>query len=44
MNNQCNTKLLTISHAEFIRNFTKQRLQFICHKFNAKMKNELNKN
>ena len=30
-------------HTELSRNFTKQRLQFICYEFNGKVKNEWNK-
>ena len=32
------------SHNELSRNFTRQWLQFICYTFDAKMKNEWNKN
>ena len=45
MNVPCSTKINNhhIPHWTF-RNFTRQRLQFICHEFNARMKNEWNKN
>ena len=44
MNVPCSTKINNhhIPHWTF-RNFTRQRLQFICHEFNARMKNEWTK-
>ena len=39
-----NVPCITTYHTELFGNFTRQRLQFICHEFNARMKNEWTKN
>ena len=38
-----NVPCITTYPTELFRNFTRQRLQFICHAFNARMKNEWTK-
>ena len=38
-----NVPCITTYHTELFGNFTRQRLQFICHEFNARMKNEWTK-
>ena len=41
MNVQCSTKINNHHKpTELFRNFTRQRLQFICHELNARIKNE----
>ena len=36
-------QIITTYHTELFRNFTRQRLQFLCHEFNSRMKNEWTK-